>query len=156
MYFCFYKGDRGFPPGSISLQAYSDVAATARTCRWLEPPGLYPCPIPCPSRPLPERYDILLKTSYGMPGCRYVQWCHGAPSLIPVLVAAAELQEGDASQGPILEAAKKAADVVWERGLLTKARLTAVSSEILNFCSNCFFCSQPSSVPWEDWVGVCR
>lgn len=57
-----------------------------------------------------------------MRGCRYVQWCHGAPSLIPVLAKAAELLEGHTSQGPILDAARKAADVVWERGLLTKAR----------------------------------
>ena len=62
-------------------------------------------------------------------GCRYVQWCHGAPSLIPVLATAAELLEGEALQGPVLEAARKAADVVWERGLLTKARLQATVSK---------------------------
>ena len=65
--------------------------------------------------------------------CRYVQWCHGAPSLIPVLATAAELLEGEASQGPILQAARKAADVVWERGLLTKASLTTVTSSLSVF-----------------------
>lgn len=56
--------------------------------------------------------------------CRYVQWCHGAPSLVPLLAKAAEVLDGHVSQGTILGAAKKAADVVWEQGLLTKARLS--------------------------------
>lgn len=56
--------------------------------------------------------------------CRYVQWCHGAPSLIPVLAKAAEVLDGHVSQEAILDAAKKAADVVWEQGLLTKVRLS--------------------------------
>ena len=93
--------------------------------------------------PSPHRYGILLVTNYGVHECRYVQWCHGAPSLIPVLATAAELLEGDASQEPILEAAKKAADVVWERGLLTKARLKALS-HVLILCTNSCFCSAGS------------
>ena len=57
--------------------------------------------------------------------CRYVQWCHGAPSLIPVLVKAYELLDSQSSAAAqrkvqVLDAAKQAADVVWERGLLTK------------------------------------
>lgn len=60
--------------------------------------------------------------------CRYVQWCHGAPSLIPVLAKAYELLDDSTPQTAapkeqILAAAKKAADVVWERGLLTKVGL---------------------------------
>ena len=54
-----------------------------------------------------------------------MQWCHGAPSLIPVLVKAYELLESHSSAAAetkmqVLNAAKQAADVVWERGLLTK------------------------------------
>ena len=57
--------------------------------------------------------------------CRYVQWCHGAPGFIPLLTKAYELLDGTSSDAAaareqILSAAKKAADVVWERGLLTK------------------------------------
>lgn len=63
-----------------------------------------------------------------MHDCRYVQWCHGAPSLIPVLVKAHELLDDSSPQTAaakehILDAAKKAADVVWERGLLSKVGL---------------------------------
>lgn len=56
---------------------------------------------------------------------KYVQWCHGAPGLIPVLTKAYQLLDDSspecaAGREQILAAAKKAADVVWERGLLTK------------------------------------
>lgn len=57
--------------------------------------------------------------------CRYSQWCHGAPGFIPVLTKAYQLvddslPEAAAAKERILAAATKAADVVWERGLLTK------------------------------------
>lgn len=67
-----------------------------------------------------KHHCLILSTA-----CRYVQWCHGAPSLIPVLVKAYELlgnstpAETEAKE-QILAAARQAADVVWERGLLTK------------------------------------
>ena len=114
---------------------------------------------PHPSLHSAPTYGILLERRCGMHGYRYVQWCHGAPSLIPVLATAAELLEGHASQGPILEAAKKAADVVWERGLLTKAGLKALSP-IFNLCNKSCFCSAgsvpPQVSPGKTWVGVCR
>ena len=55
-----------------------------------------------------------------------MQWCHGAPSLFPVLTKAYELMDASlpgnaAAKEQLLEVARKAADVVWERGLLTKA-----------------------------------
>ena len=58
--------------------------------------------------------------------CRYVQWCHGAPGFIPVLTKAYQLLEelalpnSDEAKSQILAAARKAADIIWERGLLTK------------------------------------
>lgn len=66
-----------------------------------------------------------LLSSLGSENDKYVQWCHGAPSLIPVLAKAYELLDDSTPQTAapkeqILAAAKKAADVVWERGLLTK------------------------------------
>ncbi|KAL3161939.1 hypothetical protein ABBQ38_009021 [Trebouxia sp. C0009 RCD-2024] len=61
-----------------------------------------------------------LLSSLGSENDKYVQWCHGAPSLIPLLAKAAEVLDGHMSQEVILGAAKKAADVVWQQGLLTK------------------------------------
>ncbi|DBA69847.1 TPA: hypothetical protein ACH3X2_012560 [Trebouxia sp. C0005] len=66
-----------------------------------------------------------LLSSLGSESDKYVQWCHGAPGLIPVLTKAYQLlddssPEHAAGREQILAAARKAADVVWERGLLTK------------------------------------
>lgn len=49
---------------------------------------------------------------------RLVHWCHGATGLVPLLAAAQRVL------GPRPDwqaAADKAADVVWQRGLLRKA-----------------------------------
>jgi hypothetical protein len=46
-----------------------------------------------------------------------VQWCHGAPGLIPTMLKAEEALGGG---GRYLAAARRAAEVVWQRGLLTK------------------------------------
>jgi len=72
-----------------------------------------------------------------------VQWCHGAPGLIPVLTKAYQLLDDSspecaASSEQILAAARKAADVVWEHGLLTKVN----DSVLLSACSQrCYFCA---------------
>ena len=64
--------------------------------------------------------------------CRYVQWCHSAPGFIPVLTKAYQLLEesalpnSDEAKGQILAAARKTADVIWERGLLTKVTIWPV------------------------------
>ena len=76
--------------------------------------------------------------------CRYVQWCHGAPSLIPLLAKAAEVLDGHVSQATILDAAKKAADVVWEQGLLTKARVFLPS--LLALSCNTFTSQTPCNI----------
>jgi len=47
---------------------------------------------------------------------RLVQWCHGAPGFIHCLVEASKVFQSDV----YLDAAKKCADVIWERGVLTK------------------------------------
>lgn len=47
---------------------------------------------------------------------RLVHWCHGAPGLIPVLLLAHRVWGGD----QYLDPAKKAGQLVWERGLLKK------------------------------------
>ncbi len=67
-----------------------------------------------------------------------MQWCHGAPGLIPVLTKAYQLLDDSspecaAGREQILAAARKAADVVWERGLLTKVN----DSVLLSAC--CYF-----------------
>jgi hypothetical protein len=48
-----------------------------------------------------------------------VQWCHGSPGLVPLLVRAHATLCDD---GRYLQAAHKAAAAVWERGLLKKVR----------------------------------
>lgn len=63
---------------------------------------------------------------------RYVQWCHGAPGFIALLAKAYQLlddssPESAAGKQQVLAAAKKAADVIWERGLLTKVRHDVLS-----------------------------
>jgi hypothetical protein len=47
---------------------------------------------------------------------RLVHWCHGAPGMVALLAAAAERLR----EPRFLEAARRAADVTWERGLLRK------------------------------------
>ena len=52
--------------------------------------------------------------------CRLVHWCHGATGLVPLLATAQRVL------GPKPEwqaAADRAADVVWQRGLLLKVIL---------------------------------
>ncbi|DBA69848.1 TPA: hypothetical protein ACH3X2_012560 [Trebouxia sp. C0005] len=76
-----------------------------------------------------------LLSSLGSESDKYVQWCHGAPGLIPVLTKAYQLlddssPEHAAGREQILAAARKAADVVWERGLLTKVN----DSVLLSAC----------------------
>ena len=77
--------------------------------------------LPCEASPLLSPAVLTLVSCV----LRYVQWCHGAPSLIPVLTKAYELLDDSTPQTAeakeqFLVAAKKAADVVWERGLLIK------------------------------------
>jgi hypothetical protein len=48
-----------------------------------------------------------------------VQWCHGAPGLVPTMLKAEEALGGG---GRYLRAARRAAAAIWERGLLTKVR----------------------------------
>lgn len=60
-----------------------------------------------------------LPSSLGSKGeDRLVQWCHGAPGLIPTMVKA-EQALGDGG-GRYLAAAREAAQAVWSRGLLRK------------------------------------
>ena len=47
---------------------------------------------------------------------RLVQWCHGAPGFVITMVAA----EAAFGGGSYLAAARKAAHVIWNRGLLRK------------------------------------
>jgi hypothetical protein len=60
---------------------------------------------------------------------RRVAWCHGGAGLIPTLVKASQVLGAGAggaaagSSGRYLRAAAAAAEDVWQRGLLTKARL---------------------------------
>ena len=59
-----------------------------------------------------------------------MQWCHGAPGFIPLLCQYAN-DSGPAADDPVLrrkclEAAEKAGNVVWERGLLKKVGVTVL------------------------------
>jgi len=70
-----------------------------------------------------------------------VQWCHGAPGFIPVLTKAYQLldessPDSAAAKQQILAAAKKAADVVWERGLLTKVNGWMMRLSVLWFAGS--------------------
>ena len=49
---------------------------------------------------------------------RLVHWCHGAPGVVHLLLTAHTVWGGDTDQ--YITAAKKAGDLVWERGLLKK------------------------------------
>jgi len=65
------------------------------------PDGNFPTPqVP----PYPPEPDVL------------VQWCHGAPGFMPVLTLGYKLFGNE----EYLKSAQKAADAVWERGILTK------------------------------------
>ncbi|GBF88577.1 hypothetical protein Rsub_01292 [Raphidocelis subcapitata] len=57
-----------------------------------------------------------LPSSLGSREDRLVQWCHGAPGLIPTMIKAEEALGG----GRYLAAAEEAARAVWARGLLRK------------------------------------
>ncbi|CAD7698222.1 unnamed protein product [Ostreobium quekettii] len=60
-----------------------------------------------------------LPSSLGNQEDRLVQWCHGSPGLIQLLVHS--LKKGnDARDDAFLLAARRASDDVWRRGLLTK------------------------------------
>jgi hypothetical protein len=52
--------------------------------------------------------------------CRLVQWCHGAAGMVALMVKCEEVF--GPSDGSFLAAARQAADLVWERGLLKKVR----------------------------------
>ena len=58
--------------------------------------------------------------------CRLVQWCHGAPGFVQLLAEACKPQWqalfGKDLQTQAREAAMRAADTIWERGLLIKVR----------------------------------
>ncbi|KAI8477471.1 MAG: Lanthionine synthetase C-like protein [Monoraphidium minutum] len=58
-----------------------------------------------------------LPSSLGSQEDRLVQWCHGAPGLIPTLLKAESALGGG---GRYLGAARRAAEAVWARGMLTK------------------------------------
>lgn len=58
-----------------------------------------------------------LPSSLGSRDDRLVQWCHGAPGLIPTMLKAEAALGGG---GRYLAAARAAARAVWERGLLRK------------------------------------
>ena len=54
-----------------------------------------------------------------------MQWCHGAPGFLQLLLKLRSREADLSGRGAVraLEsAADKAADVIWERGLLTKVR----------------------------------
>eukprot|EP01090_Pellita_catalonica_P005836 TRINITY_DN16057_c0_g1_i1.p1 TRINITY_DN16057_c0_g1~~TRINITY_DN16057_c0_g1_i1.p1 ORF type:complete len:466 (-),score=43.48 TRINITY_DN16057_c0_g1_i1:35-1432(-) len=65
------------------------------------PDGNFPTPL---QPPYPGKPDVL------------VQWCHGAPGFMPVLTKAWAVF----NDTKYLASAERAADCVWERGLLTK------------------------------------
>ena len=53
-----------------------------------------------------------------------MQWCHGAPGLLPLLLQLhGRLPPGSQAARRLAAAADRAADVIWERGLLTKVTL---------------------------------
>ena len=52
---------------------------------------------------------------------RLVHWCHGAPGFLPLLLEVEGLCSG-AEAARVRAAAERAADVIWERGLLLKVR----------------------------------
>ncbi|EUB55384.1 LanC-like protein [Echinococcus granulosus] len=47
---------------------------------------------------------------------RLVQWCHGAPGIVPLLLCAYKLT----GEEDYLKRAERGGEVIWERGLLTK------------------------------------
>ena len=52
-----------------------------------------------------------------------MQWCHGAPGFLPLLLKLRSREadlSGPAAVRALKSAADRAADVIWERGLLTK------------------------------------
>eukprot|EP01068_Selenidium_serpulae_P002033 Selendium_serpulae@DN2130_c0_g1_i4.p1 len=49
---------------------------------------------------------------------RLVQWCHGPPGLIPVLVTAAELWPDSSNQ--FLKLAEEMGEITWQEGLVKK------------------------------------
>ena len=56
---------------------------------------------------------------------RLVHWCHGAPGFLPLLLEVEGLcSSKDAAR--VHAAAERAADVIWERGLLLKVNKTDI------------------------------
>ena len=49
---------------------------------------------------------------------RLVQWCHGATGFVPLFAMAADLFH----EPEYLDAARRGAEAIWERGLLKKVR----------------------------------
>lgn len=73
----------------------------------------------------------------GVARSRLVQWCHGAPGFVPLLLKlrsrGAELS-GPGAVRALEAAADRAADVIWERGLLTKVHRGSLAALHLAGC----------------------
>ena len=54
-----------------------------------------------------------------------MHWCHGAPGFLPLLLEVEGLCSS-AEAARVHAAAERAADVIWERGLLLKVRCSGL------------------------------
>uniref|UniRef100_A0A7S1JGL9 Uncharacterized protein n=1 Tax=Eutreptiella gymnastica TaxID=73025 RepID=A0A7S1JGL9_9EUGL len=57
-----------------------------------------------------------LRSSLGSDRDKLVQWCHGAPGMVPLLILCADVFQ----HPPYLTQARAFGDIVWQRGLLRK------------------------------------
>ena len=77
---------------------------------------------------------------------RLVQWCHGAPGFLPLLAELhGRVPAGSQTARTLEAAADRAADVTWERGLLTKVWEPCMQGEAL-----------PTQAPFYASIDLCR